>query len=406
MTMLEGSFAVKYASLLVLLALGVAACNRGGPDPAAAKAEAPAPATPNTVVVEDGQLQAIKVDSVVLKRFRVEKSATGRIAFNEDAATPVFTPYTGRVLRLFGKPGDEVKKGTPLFEIDTPDLVQAESDLISAYSAILKARNQLDLARRAAARQDDLYQAKAVAQKDWEQAQSDLRNAESDLRSAEGVHAGARDRLRVFGKVDGAIDEIEETRQIDRVTQVTAPIAGTITTRKLGPGQYVKPDNPDALFAIADLSTMWLLANVYEADIPLIQVGQTVEVQVLAYPTEVFRARITYIGASADPATHRVTVRAEVTNVARKLKPEMLASFRIVTSDGLEAPAVPASALVREGEKASVWVVSGPKQFTRRQVKPGLEQDGAVQILEAVRPGERVVVQGGVFLSNLNRAGG
>ena len=84
----------------------------------------------------------------------------------------------------------------------------------------------------------------------------------------------------------------------------------------------------------------------------------------------------------------------------------MLASFRIVTSDGLEAPAVPASALVREGEKASVWVVSGPKQFTRRQVKPGLEQDGAVQILEAVQPGERVVVQGGVFLSNLNRAGG
>ena len=284
--------------------------------------------------------------------------------------------------------------------------MQAESDLISAYSALLKARNQLDLARRAAARQDDLYQAKAVAQKDWEQAQSDLRNAESDLRSAEGVHAGARDRLRVFGKVDGAIDEIEETRQIDRVTQVTAPLAGTITTRKLGPGQYVKPDNPDPLFAIADLSTMWLLANVYEADIPLIQVGQTVEVQVLAYPTEVFRARITYIGASADPATHRVTVRAEVANVARKLKPEMLASFRIVTSDGLQAPAVPASALVREGEKASVWIASGPKQFTRRQVKPGLEQDGAVQILEAVQPGERVVVQGGVFLSNLNRAGG
>src|SRR3989454_666759 len=314
----EGSFAVKYASLLVLLVLAVAACNRGGPDPAAAKAKAPAPANPNTVTVEDRQLQAIKVEAVSLKSFRVEKNATGRIAFNEDAATPVFTPYTGRVLRLFGKPGDEVKKGTPLFEIDN----------------------------------------------------------------------------------------IEETRQIDRVTQVTAPIAGTITTRKLGPGQYVKPDNPDPLFAIADLSTMWLLANVYEADIPLIQVGHTVEVQVLAYPAEVFRARITYIGASADPATHRVTVRAEVANVARKLKPEMLASFRIVTSDGLQAPAVPASALVREGEKASVWIASGPKQFTRRQVKPGLEQDGAVQILEAVQPGERVVVQGGVFLSNLNRAGG
>jgi membrane fusion protein, heavy metal efflux system len=395
--------------LLVVAALSGVSCGReGANDPALAKetrgGATTSPETdPHSVVVEAQQLEGMKIETVRDATFQVEKTATGRIAFNEDVATPVFSPYTGRVLRLLAKPGDEVRRGVPLFEIDTPDLVQAESDLISAQAAVIKARNQLDLAQRAAARQRDLYEARAVAQKDYEQAQSDLRAAESEVRAAEGVHAGARDRLRVFGKTDAEIAKIEETRQIDRVTHVPSPLAGTITTRKVGPGQYVKPDNPDPLFTIADLSTMWMLANVYEADIPLIQVGQPVEVQVLAYPNEVFRARISYIGASADPTTHRIAVRAEVANSSRKLKPEMFAGFRILTSDAIQSPSVPARAIVREGNTPTVWVGKGPNRFTRREVKLGLEQNGIVQVLAGLQPGEQVVAEGALFLSNASR---
>jgi membrane fusion protein, heavy metal efflux system len=395
----------------VAIGLLAAGCGMGADDESATATKRPRDAAaagqaapdPNVVTIEDAQMQELKVVPVRAVRFRVDKSATGRIAFNEDRTTPIFSPYTGRITRLLAVPGDEVRPGTPLFEIDTPDLVQAESDLINAHAGDIKARNQLELARRAAARQQSLYEYQAVSLKDLEQAQSDLRNAESDLRAAEGVHAGARDRLRVFGKSDADIATIEEQRRIDRLTLVRSPITGTITTRKVGPGQYVKPDSPDPLFTIADLTTMWLLANVYETDIPHVQVGQPVEVRVPAYPEEIFRARITYIAASADPTTHRIAVRAEVANQGRKLKPEMFANFRITTNEGLDGAAVPIGAVIRDGETATVWIAAGPKQFRRRTVQLGLEQDGLIQVIAGLRPGEQVVADGAVFLSNAGR---
>jgi cobalt-zinc-cadmium efflux system membrane fusion protein len=359
--------------------------------------------TESTLTLEERQLQQVKVVPIASLDFPVDKNAPGRIAFNEDSATSVYTPYTGHVLRLLAKPGEWVPRGHPLFEIDTPDLVQAESDLISAFTAVGKARNQLEMARRTAARQDDLYQAKAVAQKDWEQAQSDVRNAEHDLQAAEGTHSAARDRLRVFGKTDADIAVIEEQRRIDRITQVRSPIAGMITARKVGPGQFVKPDNPDPLFTIADTRTMWLLANVYETDIASIRVGQPVDVSVLAYPEEIFRARVSYIAPVVDPATHRLAVRAEVTNASGALRPEMFATFRIQTSASVKAAAVPVRAVTHDGDLASVWIKSGPREFTRRPVELGLEHGGFVQALSGVSPGEQVVVEGGVFLSSAGK---
>jgi len=224
---------------IVLLAAGLAGCGGGDPDPAPlprAATAPPAPVPPGTVVVEDGPLRSLRVEPVRSVAFRVETTATGRIAFNDDLLTPVFSPYTGRVVRLIAKPGDDVMQGEPLFEIETTDLVQAESDLIVAASAVVKATNQLELARRTLERQNALYEVRAVALKDREQAASDVRSAESDLRGAEGAHAAARDRLRVFGKSEADIARIEEERRIDRVTRVPAPITGTVTARKVGPG--------------------------------------------------------------------------------------------------------------------------------------------------------------------------
>ena len=396
--------------LILMAALGGAAC---GHDSAAPPAAAKPSGTANdsgqgapdasTVTLDQAQLDRVTVLPVQTRAFRIEKNAPGRIAFNEDRSTPIFTPYTGRIVRLLAKPGDWVQRDTPLFEIDTADLVQAESDLIAAFAAVSKAKNQLELAQRVAARQDDLYRAKAVAQKDWEQAASDLRNAEHDLQAAEGAHSAARDKLRIFGKTDAEIATIEEQRRVDRITLVRSPLAGTITTRKVGPGQFVKPDNPDPLFTITDISTMWLLANVYETDIAAIQVGQPVEVWVMAYPGRVFHARIAYVAAAVDPATHRIAVRAEIANPDGVLRPEMFATFRIMTSAAVPSPAVPVSAVTRDGDKTEVWIKSGPHQFTRRAVTLGLEQDGFIQTLSGVDRGEQVVTQGGVFLSNVGR---
>jgi cobalt-zinc-cadmium efflux system membrane fusion protein len=363
-------------------------------------ATSPAP-DGHVITLDARQIQRIRLETVDLRKFHAEKLATGRIAFNEDFMTPVFSPYAGRVLHLIAKPGDAVKLGAPLLDLYTPDLVQAESDLIAAASTVAKAKTALNLGRRTEERQHQLYLDKAAALKDWEQAQSDLQNAESDLRAAEASLLAAHDRLRVFGKSDADIARVEREHTIDRVTTVGAPIAGTITTRKVGPGQYIRPDNADPLFIIADLSKMWMLANVYEADVPLIKVGQPVEVSVAAYPSEVFKASISHIGAAVDPGTHRVDVRAVVENHEQKLKPEMFATFRITTDADVQALAVPLSAIVREGEKTSVWVAQGANQFARREVTMGLEQEDYVQILSGLQAGEEVVAEEGLLLSGV-----
>src|SRR5262249_10290223 len=158
-----------------------------------------------------------------------------------------------------------------------------------------------------------------------------------------------------------------------------------------GPGQYVKPDNPDPLFTIANLSSVWMLADIYETDVPLIKVGQPVEVHVTAYPNEPFTARIEYIGASVDPNTHRVAGRSVVENRGQRLKPDMFASFRIVTHSETQSLAIPLSAIVHDGEKTSVWVQQSANQFARRDISPGLEQGGYVQVLSGLQQGEKVV---------------
>ena len=358
----------------------------------------------NIVKVDEQQLRRFQFAPVGTKAFRIEKSATGKIAFNEEALTPVFSFYAGRVVRLIAKPGDVVEPGSPLFEIDTPDLMQAESDLLTASSSLTKAKTQLSLAQRTENRVHDLYEHKAVAFKDWEQAQSDLKNVQSDVRAAEAVLAAVRGRLRVLGKSETEIVRLEEGHEIDRVARVGSPTAGTITARKVGPGQYVRTDNTAPLFVIADLSAMWMLANVYETDVPLLRVGQPVEVRLLAYPDEVFQARIDYIGATVDSITHRVDVRCIVENREQKLKPEMFATFRIVTTSAVQSLAVPLSALVHDGEKTSVWVAQPENGFVQREVTVGLEQDGYMQILSGLQAGERVVSDGSLFLSNAARS--
>jgi membrane fusion protein, heavy metal efflux system len=377
------------------------------------RANAEAPATteaaetapnPNVVTIDPGQNRDIKFEAAEAHPFTAEKNATGKIAFDENLVTPVFTIYTGRVVRLMAKPGDFVKSGDPLFEIDTPDVVQAEQDLITATTSTAKAKTALELARRTEDRQHRLYVAKAAALKDWEQAQSDLQSAENDLRASQAAESGAHHRLTIFGKTPAEISAIETTRTIDRLTKVVSPISGTVTARKVGTGQYVKPDNPDPLFTISNLSSMWMLADVYESDVPLIKVGQPAEVKVLAYPNEVFKARISYINASVDPTTHRVGVRCEVENHGGKLKPEMFASFKIITNAVVQSLAVRQDAIVRDGDKASVWVAEDGNKFERKQVTTGIQDKGYVQILSGLNPGDKVVYDGSLFLSNVGQS--
>jgi len=337
---------------------------------------------------------------VELYPFRLQKFAIGQIAYNEDTSTAVLTPFSGRVTRLVAKVGDWVRRGQPLFEVDSPEVVQPQNDFIAAVTGMNKARSQLDLAQIVEKRLKDLYEGKAAALKEWQQAQAQLIAAQNDMRSAEIGLEAVRARLRIVGFTDDEIAALQERGSIRRATPIVAPIDGTVIARKVGPGQYVRNDTGDALYVIADLATMWLKAQVPEIDIPLVRVGQEVEVRVSALPDRVFKARITAISASADAVTRRVVVRSEVPNLDGVLKAEMFAAFKIAIGADERTPAVPVEAVIREGEAAVVWVEEAPSQFRRRQVKLGIEQEGRVQIQQGLSAGELIVARGAIFVDN------
>jgi membrane fusion protein, heavy metal efflux system len=355
----------------------------------------------DTVRVTPEQMHQLSIVKVVPYPFRLQKQAVGQIAFNEDATTVVLTPFSGRVIRVIGKLGDDVKRGDPLFEIDSPEVVQAQTDLIAAFQGLQKSRSQLALAKRVVDRLTNLFASNAISQREVDQAQNEYAAAEFDLRTAEGTLTSARNRLRVIvGRDSAEVERVERERIVNPLITINAEIDGTIIGRKVGPGQFVRSDAGEALYTIADLSTMWLKANVPEFDSPLIRVGQEIEVRVAALPGRVFRARITAVGASSDAATRRVMVRSELPNPDRALKSEMFASFKISIGNGGRSLAVPVEAVIWEGDVAAVWVEREPLVFERRKVKVGLEQDGRLQINDGLEADELVIGRGAIYVHN------
>ena len=346
-----------------------------------------APQSPNSVDLSDSQLDAVKVAPVEDRDFPVEKNAIGSIDFDEEMAVPVFAPYEGRIIALFGSVGDDVTKGQTLFTIDSPDLLQAESTLISAAGV-------LDLDTKNLQRLRELYTTRAVSEHDVELAVSDQQTAEGNLRAA-------RDAVRLFGKTDADIDRIIANRSADPTLIVPSPITGRITARNAAPGLFVQAGNAPAPYTVANIDAMWMLANVAEDDSPAFRVGQEVRVKLDAFPGQVFEGKVETIGASVDPNTRRVLVRSAIKDPQHQLRSGMFADFVISVAAPMRSPAVPIDGVVREGDGTmTIWVTADRRRFTRRTVKIGEEHDGYRQILDGVQVGELVATEGALFLSN------
>ncbi len=364
--------------VIIVLALGLAQKVFG----TKVQAEAPAPAPPGTFRATAQQLKTFTIEDVHAHSFVSEELTEGKIGINADRATPVVSPYSGRVTRVIGGLGDTVKAGAPLATLDAAEFVQAQNDLRVAGA-------QARLARLGESRKHALYDAKGGSLQDWQQSQADLSAAETALNAA-------RNRLQILGKSAHEIAVLESAQNISSAATLVAPIAGVIVDRHIGPGQFLQAGgNP--VFTIADPSSVWLLANVRESDAALVKAGQLVEVRVLAYPQRDFTARVTHVAALVDPVTHRLPVRAQIDNQDGALKPEMFANFRIVTSAASVGAAVPEAAVVHEADSAHVWVVSGDL-LSYREVKTGRTNDALVEILDGLKVGERIVTKGGLFI--------
>jgi membrane fusion protein, heavy metal efflux system len=348
-------------------------------------------AATDEVRLTSAQLATLEINTVGTRTFRTEEVTDGQIALNGDTTTQIFSPYSGRVVRVLASPGEYVKQGAPLLRIEASEFVQAQSDLLNAAAT-------LKLARINEERKHAAYDSKGGSLQDWQQAQV-------DLAAAENASTSAANRLRILGKTDKEIAAIESAKKTDAATYVVAPIGGVVTDRQVGPGQYIQSGASNPVFSIGDLSTVWLVADVPETDAPFIERGQTVEVRVLALPGQIFRAKLTAIGAQVDPVTRRVPVRATLANPDGKLKPQMFASFSIITSGDSQAPSVPEEAIVREGDQARVWVVAQNNTLALRSIHTGRSNDGMVEVLDGLKAGERVVTRGSLFIDRAARPG-
>jgi len=344
-----------------------------------------------TLELTPSQLATIKIAPVGTSGFPVDKETVGSISFAEDLSVQVFPNYQGKLIKCLAELGDQVKKGQPLYTVDSPDLIQAESNLIGAAAA-------LDLTSKELARAKELDGNSGVSQREYEQ-------AISDQQTAEGALKAARDAVRVFGKTDAEMDQMIASRKIDPALLVLSPISGEVTAFDGPPGLLVQPGNPPAPFTVTTVSLKWMLANVIESDIPLFHLEQPMEVKVMAYPNRVFHGKISKIYASVDPDTHRATIRSEINDPHNELRPGMLANFIIGVHKPEQATAVPANGVVREPDGTmTTWVTTDRRHFSQRVVKIGLRSADQVEILAGLRPGELVVTDGAVFLSNMLEA--
>jgi cobalt-zinc-cadmium efflux system membrane fusion protein len=359
--------------------------QKSGPDSRASPSEA-------TLELSPSQLNAIKIGEVGTYLFPVEKETVGSISFADDLSVQVYPSYQGKIIKSFADLGTQVYKGQPLYTIDSPDLIQAESNLIGAAAT-------LELTSKELVRAKELYTTNVgVPQRELEQAVSDQQTAEGTLKAA-------RDAVRVFGKSETEMDQIIASRKIDPALVVRSPISGQVTSFDGPPGLLVQPGNPPPPYTVSNVSVKWMLGDVVESDIPFFRLGQPVQVKVTAYPDRVFRGKISKIYAAVDPDTHRATIRSEIADPRNDLRPGMLANFVVRVQNPIEATAIPANGVVREPDGTmTAWITTDRHHFMQRVIHTGLRSDGRVQILDGLHPGELAVTDGAVFLSNMLEA--
>jgi membrane fusion protein, heavy metal efflux system len=404
-TTLNRTLGRKTWGLIALTSLGAAAIGAWAFLPRASKLPAVAQAKTSSQGPQDvftpaaGHWAMLDIEPVITQVFRDQRVTEGKLSVDEERSTSVFSPYSGRVIKLAAKPGDTVAAGQLLFSVEAIDMVQAQNDFIAGVAARNKARSQLAFAEIDERRYRTLSKDRAVATRDFEQAQTALVAAQNDIRAAETALEAVRNRLRILGKTDEEIAAFEQTGRISPETPIYSPISGTIVQRKVGPGQFINTTvGSDPMYLIGDLSTVWLVAYVRETEASKVRIGQQISFNLLSRPEEIYHSNIQYVSTTLDPGSRRLMIRTTVRNDDGLLKPEMYASVSIFTDEGDSWPAIPRAAVIYDGNSARVWLANDDKTIERRSITPGLVDGKMIQVLRGLRPGEKVITRGALFI--------
>jgi membrane fusion protein, heavy metal efflux system len=332
------------------------------------------------------QMSHIQVVAVEKSKLPRALRLTGAVAYNAFKTTPVFSAVGGPVQELLAVPGQNVKAGQTLLTVTSPDYS-------AARSAYLKAATAFQLADKNYERAKDLLEHKAIAERDLQQAESDRAQAQADQQSAE-------DALRALGIRDPESLVKQPPKSTGQIP-VPAPAGGQIVERLVGPGQLLQAGATQC-FTISDMSTVWVLVNVYQNDLAYVHNGDSVDITTDAY-AEVFHGKISYVADALDPNTRTLQARIVTQNPGYKLKKDMYVTATVHAGAVANALTVPDAAVLHDAENQPfVYVQTAANQFARRLVKAGDSEGGRTLIQDGLKEGEHVVGDGSLFLQFKN----
>jgi membrane fusion protein, heavy metal efflux system len=380
MNMHKGLGQITVAAAILLIFVG---CKGPGSD-AANSIGAASSNSPELFAISQDQMAHVNVLTVQPTTLTRSLRLTGAVAYNSFRTTPVITQVSGPVSRVVVVPGQKVREGEPMLYVASPDYSQLRTNY-------LKAKDAYALAQMANTRAHDLYQHHAIAEQNVEQAESAEVQAGGDLAAAQAA-------LKVMGIADpDALLKAPPSFEVP----VRAPIGGLVVEQDVSAGQLIQPGTTQC-FMISDISTVWVLVNIYQKDLPYVRVGDSVAIQTDTYP-EVFHGRISYVAASLDSNTRTLQARIETNNPDAKLKKDMYVVATVNAGTIPNAIALPDAAVLRDSENQPfVYAAASPNQFGRRSVTLGESLNGQTEVTSGLKAGDRVIGNGSLFLQFAN----
>lgn len=382
---------------------GLIFLTRGDATPPVAEASHEADLPPGMVQVPVEAQKNAKVEIVAVERRPIQTSLllTGVVAPEESRVAHVRPLARGVIETISVSLGARVAKGQPLVTYDNIEMGQLVGEYLSAKAEQRQAEADMEVRRQALARAQELIKLEAVAQQTLELRIAEFRNAEAGVASRRAGVARIEEQLHRFGLSDPDLARLtpDEGRSAHRSAShaiLRAPVAGVVTKYEVAAGELVEPDRE--LFTITDLSTVWVMADVYEKDLAKVRAGFDVEVRVDAYPDRVFQGRLTYVNDLIDPQTRTAKVRCVVNNSDGALKLEMFARVSVPTPDRRDALVIPISAVQQIDGKSVVFAQEGPSRFSRKFVTIGSPSGDWIEVLEGLSAGTRIVAGGSFYL--------
>jgi len=367
------------ATILLLSSCSATASHKSDPPSDAAKS----PADPLEVKISDSLLKQIKIGTPSVQPVSKTMRAAARIQADATRMARVGSPVDGRITKLFAMEGQHVRRGEVIADIHSNQLSTAEFAFLKAYS-------QEQLSKRAVSRAEQLLKADVIGSAELLRRQAELQQATAEV-------AASRAQLQLLGMKDGAIKALATNNNISSASQLSATVSGTVLKRNVTIGQIVQP--AETVFVIADLSSVWLVADIPEEDSGNVRTGKLVHAEVAAFPGVTISGRLSFVSSIVDPATRTVQVRMELPNPQHFYKPDMLATM-VLEDTAKKEEVVPEDAIVHDGDKDYLFVQTGPQKFVLKPVQIGEEFGQQRVITGGVDSKEKIVLEGAFHVDN------